>query len=166
MEEKAMETKSEVEGELAGLTAARLRELGMEEAAKRVESAEKMRFAYAEYLFVTQEAIAKFNEKLFGDSYERDGRIIQYKKLVFIPLAQYTEVPPARVLADLENAKADKCFDTFEVAKIDWIRQVEDPILFGRINGCDDLFFISQWDDDVKIEDILFLQTKEEPKGK
>ena len=27
--------------------------------------------------------------------------------------------------------------------------------LFGVVTGCDDRFFIAQWDDDVKIEDIL-----------
>jgi len=32
---------------------------------------------------------------------------------------------------------------------------VPDPILLGRITGCENRYFIAQWDDDVKIEDIL-----------
>jgi hypothetical protein len=129
----------------------------MNKAAKRLESAEKMQRAYKKYLFVTQEKINAFNVKLRADSLEKDGRVVQYKELVFIRLQNYTEIPPARVLDDLEKAKTDNLFDTFEVAKIEWIRQVEDPILFGCIKGCTDKFFLSQWDDDVKIEDILFM---------
>ena len=46
-------------------------------------------------------------------------------------------------------------FDTFEVAKIESTRVYRDPIVFGRISGCDDRFYIAQYDDDVKIEDLL-----------
>jgi hypothetical protein len=49
----------------------------------------------------------------------------------------------------------DDCFDSFEIAKIQWKREIKDPILFGRIDGCPDRFYVSQWDDDVRIEDIL-----------
>lgn len=45
-----------------------------------------------------------------------------------------------------------KCFDSFSVAHI---AEVKDPILFGEIAECTDKFFIAQWDEDVKIEDIL-----------
>ena len=68
------------------------------------------------------------------------------------------EFPPDTVLDALEKAKEDNCFDTFEVAKISWIEEIKDPILFGIIEGCSDKFFISQWDDDVKIEDLLFME--------
>lgn len=56
------------------------------------------------------------------------------------------------VLDSLEVAMGRKCFDSFMVAHI---IDVEDPILFGYINGCSDHFFIDQWDEDVKIQDIL-----------
>jgi hypothetical protein len=35
------------------------------------------------------------------------------------------------------------------------VKEVIDPIIFGKIDGCTDRFFIAQWDDDVKIEDIV-----------
>lgn len=54
-----------------------------------------------------------------------------------------------------EKAQKLKCFDTFEIAKIEAVEERKDPIVFGCITGCPDKFFIAQWDDDVKIEDIL-----------
>ena len=45
------------------------------------------------------------------------------------------------------------------LGKVDfeWIKEIKDPIVFGVINGCPDKFFISQWDDDIKIDDIFLL---------
>jgi hypothetical protein len=56
---------------------------------------------------------------------------------------------------DLKKAKDMGCFDYFEVAKVETVEVRPDPIIFGGIEGCDDKFFITQWDDDVSIEEIL-----------
>ena len=139
----------------------RLKKLGLTSAAQNVDAAAKMKFAYKNYLFITSEKIIAFNAKLRKDSSEINGFVETYKSLIFIPLEKYIEVPPSFVLDALEKARNDNCFDTFEIAKIDWIREVKDPIVFGRIKSCDDRFFISQWDDDVNIEDILFMDMKD-----
>lgn len=75
--------------------------------------------------------------------------------LIFMKLADYPEVPPPDCLLDLKKAKDMQCFDEFEVAKVETIESRPDPIIFGLINGCQDKFFITQWDDDVSIEEIL-----------
>jgi len=80
---------------------------------------------------------------------------ISYDTLAFIELDKYTEIPPPDCLLDLKKAQDLKCFDEFEVAKIESVHVRPDPIIFGGIKGCVDKFFITQWDDDVKIEDIL-----------
>ena len=135
-----------------------LEELGFKTAFKKLDSAKKMAFAFSKYLFVTQDKINIFNEKLRVDTMKEDKTARSYKRLAMIPVEQYNEIPPDFVLKAMSNAKADNCFDEFVVAKIEWFKEVKDPILFGKINGCTDYFFISQWDDDVKFEDILFTE--------
>lgn len=135
----------------------RLEKLGFKTASTKVKELSvkqrKMAIAYEHYRFVRPEKIQAFNDKLMRES-RRGG---SYKTLAFTPVESYQEVPPADVLDKMEVAMEMKCgemkvFDNFEVAHI---VNVKDPILFGRINGCPDRFFIGQWDDDVKIEDIL-----------
>lgn len=135
----------------------RLKRLGLTAVATKLSKAEKMKAAYENYLFLSAEKIDRFNKKLMNESLTENQRTRAYKRLQFIPLAKYTELPPPNVLEALEKAQNLNCFDTFEIAKIDWIREMKDPILFGVIEGCTDKFFISQWDDDVKVEDILFM---------
>lgn len=130
----------------------RLEKTGFKAASKRVtelrERKRKLMIAYENYRFVRQEKIDAFNTKL-GKEKSKDG---SWKMLDFAPIESYEGAPPESVLDALETAQGRNCFDTFEVA---YIRQVRDPILFGRIKACPDRFFIAQWDDDVKIEDIL-----------
>ena len=123
-----------------------LSKVGMTAAAEKVKrmrtARSKMAVAYEHYRYVKPEKLQAFQAKLAQQS----------KRLEFIPLEKYEKVPPENVLKDLEKAIEVGCFDKFEVAEI---RRVEDPLLFGVINGCHDMFFISQWDEDVKISDIL-----------
>jgi len=138
-----------------------LERLGFKKALKGISRCKKMEFAYSNYLFVTNEKINKFNEKLryenVGHETVKGERFSStYKKLSFTPISDYPSIPPKDVLDAIEKAKLNKCFDRFEIAKIEWIKEVKDPIVFGRIDGCSDYFFISQWDDDVKIEYIMF----------
>jgi len=131
----------------------RLEKLGFKAASAEVKELatrkRKMALAYELYRFVRPEKIQEFNAKLYKESRTSNGG---YKMLDFQPIEHYKNVPPADVLNALEAAQGHKCFDKFDVA---YIREVEDPILFGVINGCEDRFYIAQWDNDVKIEDIL-----------
>lgn len=133
-------------------TMTRLETLGFKAASEKIKAAavmkKKLAVAYEHYRFVREEKIADFQHKLYSES-RKNG---SYKELAFTPIESYSEVPPTEVLSDLETAMERKCFDTFEIAHI---REVKDPILFGRIGGCSDRFYIAQWDEDVKIEQIL-----------
>lgn len=137
----------------------RLKQIGLLAASKRItdlkELKRKMAIAYEHFRYVRPEKIEKFNQKLREETMIERGDTYQYKQLVFIELGQYTEVPPLNVLDDIEKAQNLNCFDSFEVAKIQDVVEVKDPIVFGRIKDCPDRFFVSQWDDDVKIEQIL-----------
>ena len=137
----------------------RLEKLGLTTAANKVnelrEQKRKMTIAYEHYRYVKQEKIDEFNSKLRDKSMKETKSYYQFDQLVHIPLAQYSEVPPTSVLDKVEEAINMKCFDSFEVSKIQSVQELKDPIVFGRINGCPDRFFVAQWDDDVKIDDIL-----------
>ncbi len=155
-------------------TTTRLEKLGLGKAAKEVEAKQrlmsKLEVAYKHYRYVTQLKIGEFNDQLM----EKTGKPAHsnssgtwtkrqnishyggtYDKLMFTALTEYTKVPPTDVLDKLEAAQELRCFDTFEVAQIQSIEVRPDPILFGRVIGCEDRFYVGQWDNDVKIEDIL-----------
>lgn len=125
---------------------------GMTAAASKLREAvglrRKLAVAYEHYRFVKPEKIEAFRKKL----HEATRKAGSYKDLSFTPLEKYTQVPPADVVQAVVEARGRQCFDSFEVAHI---IEVKDPIVFGRVNGCADRFFIAQWDDDVRIEDIL-----------
>lgn len=72
-----------------------------------------------------------------------DGDVVEEKDLA---------APPAEVLVELGKAKTSKLFDDFAVLHI---KYVPDPILCGKINESEDLFFIAEWGDDVKLSDIV-----------
>ena len=140
----------------------RLRQLGLVAAAttltQQVALAKKLEVAYEHYRFVTKEKIDQFNQKLYKTTMKPGGQFGQgsYQQLTFTSLALYRAAPPSEVLDALEAAQALQVFDVFEVATItEQHIPKPDPILFGRIDGCTDQFYISQWDADVRIEDIL-----------
>ena len=133
-----------------------LERLGFKNAVKTMDRIERMKLAYEKYMFVTPENIGIFNDKLRAETLQEDKRARRYKQLMFIPIEEYGAVPPTSVLDKLEKAQKDNIFDKFKIAKIDWKEEVKDPIIFGMIDGCEDYFYISQWDDDIKIEDLIF----------
>jgi hypothetical protein len=142
--------------ELVEQYGAMLKELGLTTAAKRLDSARRLTIAYAKYGHVTDEAIFKFNEKLKKESMMRlSGGYGQYNQLRFTRIADYGKIPPVAALARLREAVHDNVFDFFEVADIQSVKEVPDPIIFGRIEGCTDRFYVAQWDDDVTIEEIV-----------
>lgn len=136
-----------------------LQELGFEMAHSEVERKKtlktKLMVAYEHYRYVTPQQIDDFNDKLQKNTRTTDGWVTSYDKLRFRAIKEYPNVPPANVLEDVKKARDLGCFDTFEVADIQTVEVRPDPIIFGRVSGCDNRFFISQWDNDVKLEDIL-----------
>lgn len=137
------------------MTAQELREVGMDEAANQLEKkmvlAKKMMVAYEHYRFVTPEIIARFNKAL----QEKTQKDYSYDRLKFQALKSYAKVPPKTVLESIKKAMDMKCFDSYEVASVETVEVRPDPIVFGIISDCPDKFFIDQWDNDVRIEDIL-----------
>jgi hypothetical protein len=131
----------------------RLEKLGFKAASAEVKllatRKRKMALAYELYRFVRPERINDFNARLKMQTRKQNGG---YQVLDFQPIEHYKTVPPADVLNALEIAQDRQCFDRFEIA---YIREIEDPILFGRIDGCGDRFYIGAWDKDVSIEDLL-----------
>ena len=124
-----------------------LKELGLnaisEKLLRKKTGKEKLLKAVEDYRYATKEDLDDFNKEMRQYS----------KELVVVEMKDFDRLPPDEVLEDLKKARVKKCFDTFHIA---YIRQVKDPILFGKIGGFNELYFyISQWGDDVKIEDII-----------
>jgi hypothetical protein len=64
------------------------------------------------------------------------------------------------VIAKVAEAQSTRIFSNFEVLFVGTSTRKElirrpDPIIFGRIQDCPDLFFIAEWDDDVSIRDLV-----------
>jgi hypothetical protein len=135
-----------------------LRELGFDAAVEKVNASKelvrKMAVAYEHFDYVSAEDIEKFQDQVKAKTLKEDKLSRSYDRLTFTNTKEYTEVPPAGVLEKMKAAKAMNCFDSFEIAKIESVQEVKDPILFGRVDKCGDYFFIAQWDDDVTIEAI------------
>ena len=147
-------------------TTSRLEKLGLGKAADALNVKQvlisKLEIAYKHYRYVTQDKINSFNADLRAKT-EKSTRGPEFgfmhgstfDQLKFTELSTYTEVPPEQVLDKLEAAQELRCFDAFEVAQIKSVEVRPDPILFGRVTGCEDRFYVAQWLNDVKIEDIL-----------
>jgi hypothetical protein len=141
-------------------TEAELRELGLTEAANKVkhqrELARKLRIAFEHFRVVTPEQISRFQQELLGKaSRGLYSGAYTYQALKFTALESYPNVPPSEVLEGIRAAKELKCFDRFEVLTLETVEVIPDPVVFGLIDGCDNKYFVAQWDDDVKIEQIL-----------
>ncbi len=135
----------------------RLEKLGFTKAAKDLSGLlvkkRKLAIAYEHYRFVTPENVSAFNQKLKKAGKNMDDINRQeYQMLAFTPIGDYETVPPDHVLTNLETAQGRGCFDAFEIG---YIKNIKDPLLFGRVTGTPNRFFIDQWDDDVKIDDLL-----------
>lgn len=131
--------------------------LGMTRAADglklAIEKKRKLAIAYEHFRYVRKDKIADFQQKLKEKTIRRDGGASYFQILSFTPVAEYGKVPPKSVLDSFRAARDKGCFDSFLIAHIEEVK--DDPILFGCVSGCSDLFFIDQWDKDVSIEDIL-----------
>jgi len=155
------ETKPKADSSCPAPSEAELRDLGFNAAATKVkedrELARKCRIAFEHFRYVTPENFRRFAEELKGKTWKNHyvDYSYSYDQLVFTKIAAYNKVPPKEALAKVREAKALGCFDDFEVATVQSVRVVPDPIIFGIIRGDENKYFVAQWDDDVKIEQIL-----------
>jgi len=68
------------------------------------------------------------------------------------PIESYETVPPDSVLKVMSEHKSRNLFDSFTIASVN---AVHDPLLLGRLRECDDRYFISQWGNDVALDDVI-----------
>lgn len=136
-----------------------LKSLGLTKAAETIEESasltSKLNHAYQHYRYLPPSAIQRFQERLRSEAITDERGAVVYKQLAFTRLDQYPTLPPEAMLLALESAKAHGCFDYFEVAHLETIKKLPDPLLLGCITNCADKFFITQWDEDVTITDVL-----------
>ena len=136
-----------------------LKALGFTKAALEIDKTKefnrKLSEAYLHYKIVRSEHIEAFNKKLKTRTYRDSVYYVEYEKLVEIDIAEYGAVPPDAVLEKLREAKEHNCFDYFTIAKIESVKEYKDPILFGRIEGCSDRFFLTDWDNDIKLSELI-----------
>lgn len=147
-----------------------LKELGLETAGNNLDQKltlkKKLTLAYEHFKVVTPSIFQRFNEEMKSktlkvEQHDKYRRTERWRQLKFTALKDYKEVPPPDCLMDLKKAIDMKLFDNYTVATVEEVstnydtRPVPDPIIFGLINGSDDHFFITQWDDDLSIEEIL-----------
>lgn len=139
---------------------------GATQAEANRDRARRMYLAYTSYEIVEPGHIDAFKGRLKERSYkttgERGVNLREYfDTLVFEAPESYkgtgdsTGLPPKEALDAFQAARDAKVFDTFEVARVESVQVYKDPILFGRIEGCLDRFFIAQWGDDVSLQDLI-----------
>ena len=68
------------------------------------------------------------------------------------PVENYEGLPPDNVLETFKKHKERKIFDYYTVAEVE---HVHDPLLLGRLHNNDNCYFIAQWGDDVKLDDVI-----------
>lgn len=126
---------------------------------EQADRAAKMAKAYEFYRFVSEEKIQAFQAKLKEKTLRQEGKYPalyeNYDILSFTHAQDYPDMPPPEIMEKVKQTVATGIFDALEVAKIESTRVYRDPIIFGRIQGCPDRFYVCQYDDDVKIEDLL-----------
>lgn len=141
-----------------------LKDLGFTKASNEIKGKlalkKKLAIAYEFFRVVTPEAMQAYQDKLkektivYNDP-ENKWKGCTYDRVRFTPIEETEHIPPEQCLYQLEQAQKRECFDTYEVADIETVNVRPDPIIFGRIEGSPDRFFITQWDDDIDINDIL-----------
>jgi hypothetical protein len=106
-----------------------------------------------DYPILRKSTISGFNQEM---TMTRDGVRVHVD-----PLESYVGNPdngsekdrliPDDVLDSLEVAKERHLFDTMHVL---WAERVPDPLLLGRVDGCEDYFFIAEWGDDITFDQL------------
>lgn len=137
------------------------REIGLIKIAEDLEAKankawKEMEISLAGYSRINRSELEKFKKELSDISDYTSKRELQ-ETLLKDYIGQDGEktklaVPPADVLEKLKVARESKLFDDYSVLHI---KYVPDPILCGKIAESDDLYFIAEWGDDVKLTDIV-----------
>lgn len=138
---------------------------------EKVAMAKKLAVAMEHYRYVTEEKFSEFNAELKkkterpwqssadGPQWTQHGYVEKVAdQLVVVDIGKYAGLPPTDVMAKVVEAKARRCFDSFEVAEIQPVAtqvKLPDPIVFGRIQGCTHRFYIAEWGTDVSITDLI-----------
>jgi hypothetical protein len=84
----------------------------------------------------------------------RNSEQSRYMKFDWIetPVKHYNKIPPQYVAEKIIRANSLELFDKIVVAEIG---RVNDPLILGRIDGTNIRFFIAQFDDDIKLDDLI-----------
>lgn len=140
-----------------------LKELGFDHLHKAVESiAERAMkenlIGIAGYTKISREAYRKAAETIRSNS---GGGL----RLELTPVARYLgqhadegstveamSLPPTEVLEKMAVAKKEGLFDQFAIIHV---QKAPDPILVGTVKGSEDMYFIAEWGDDIKLADIV-----------
>lgn len=134
--------------ELAFQEAVKNMEMGMDDVARKFEK-------------VMNDALKNVTPASFGyDTYITNHEVNAFRKhlpkrkeLVIDEIDEYEKPLPREAEKPFNDAKKAGCFEKFVIF---WIREVKDPILFGLVKDQPDRFyFITEWDDDVSINDFL-----------
>jgi len=96
-------------------------------------------------------SIDRFSEQT-NDYLSSDKNTIGRFEWIETRIDQVKSLPPKNILRKLSTHKRRKLFDYFTIAKVEGLY---DPILFGRIKGSEDRFFIAQWGEDVSLDDVI-----------
>lgn len=145
---------------MENITVEELKELGLEDAGSELlrlqEKKRKLTTAYEFHRVVPMAAINQFQKTLRKKSEKKhkDGST-EYETLRLTPLKNWKKVPPQEARTLLKEAIGRNCFDYFEVAHIESVVERPDPIIFGRITDVTDLFVVAQWDNDIKVSDLI-----------
>ena len=96
------------------------------------------------------------------DKYEDDGWTVTNKIVVVEnSLEHFDGTPPRKAIGAIAKAKRSGLFKQFMVVSLaeeesrsEIRKKVPDPVVFGLIDEAPHLYFITEWDDDVSLEDI------------
>jgi hypothetical protein len=132
---------SDTQGELYEAKAKELYQLGFTQLAQKIQAeadriVKEMYLAAAGYTKVTGQQVLAHSYRLPSGYYLREQALQEY-----MGSGDQTSIPPPEVLSALKNAQDLKVFDSFIIMSVE---RVEDPILFGKINGSKDYYFVAE----------------------
>ena len=137
----------------------KLRKLGVKKQADVLEAELALRTKLARvkewnYPVLPYDELMKFDRSMVGGFYLKVhiDKLADYVGNTSADVDVKDSIIPDFALEKLEEAKDRQVFDDFAVL---WVEKVKDPLLLGLLQGCKDYFFICEWGEDVKFEDIV-----------
>jgi len=67
-------------------------------------------------------------------------------------LENYPGVPPKHILDAIVEHKSRNVFDYLTIAEV---KGLHDPLLLGRLDDIEDAYFITQWGNDIQLDDVI-----------